>query len=388
MFSLFQRKKSPLSHGSIREKNFKEQLSFRDDGGLILIDLTITNHTYTFMLDSGAFSVVPSSLLELGVLEPLEESIYTRSTTKVEQESQLYRLSQLSLAGIHFEDFSVIVDDFAYEFPLSCLGFDGILGYNFLEKFILEIDYQKKSLILSDTLSDKREHTEIKLHINETNAPSFKIAYKKKSYLVGLDSGKNDGLMINDTALIKELENSDTFLERIMGTFSSDFNGLNQHSFIDKYLFKDFKIDGKIPIESATLLHEEGSVNIAGNEFLSHFHIILHLQKKRLYLRKLDASSEVRGREDFGFITFWSEEKRLFIAAIVQGSPAYHSKLKIGDKIMSINELDTLNFSQEEYCKHTLRSKRVMLYDEDDTELSIIVKRDGKLIREQLSLSL
>lgn len=388
MFSLFKRKKESLFNGYINDTNFSKKLSFRDDGGLILITLSIANDRYTFMLDTGAFSVVPKNLLTTDNLTQLDETIYTLDASGEKKESTLYRLHSLELAGIHFNDFSVIVDDFAKDFPLSCLQFDGILGYNFLQKFILEINYEEKYIQLFDSYKKDKSFTAIKLIQTKSNAPSFQIYYNAKSYLVGLDTGNNDHLLINDPALIQELEIEGNSIERITGTFSTTFSGQNRYSFIDRYLLKNFTIEKKILVESTQLIFQEESLNIAGNAFLSQFHLVLDLEKKKLFLKKRDKNILKKEQNRFGFITFWNEEKKLYISAIIQGSPAYNSKLKIGDKIMSINELDTLNFSQEEYCKHTLRSKRVMLYDEDDTELSIIVKRNGKLIREQLSLSL
>ena len=386
MFSLFRHKQDPLKAGLIKTKNFSKRVHFRNDGGLILLDVFIEKKSYTFMLDTGAFSVVPSSVLELNVLTKYDESIKTVDASGHMQEQSLYKLSSIEVAGIISQDFSVIVNDFAQHFPLSCLKFDGILGYNFLQNLILNIDYKNSLVNLSDRLIKPDSFELIKMRASKTGALEFRLHIDKKDYWVGLDSGKNDGLMIGDEKLIKALQKKDAFLERTTGAFSSDFSGINQHSFIDKYLLEDFSIDKRIPIKSYLLFYEKNSLNIAGNEFLENFNVTIDFKKKRLYLQLLKSEVDEKNRKSFGFLTFWSEEKKLFISAITQDTPAYHSKLKIGDRIMSINELDTLNFSQEEYCKHSLLSRRVMLYKEDDRELEIIIKREGKLIRDQLSL--
>jgi len=388
MFQLFKRKINPLTSGKIQQKNFLKKLKFRNDGGLILIDVNIEHKNYIFMLDTGAFSVVPSSFLELNILTKYDEIVKTVDASGHIKELELYKLKNLNIQEIEFQNFSVIVDDFTQQFPLSCLKFDGILGYNFLQNIILSIDYQHSFITLSDTFLKPKLSKIIKLKIGENNAPEFQLQVDKKSYWIGLDTGKNDGLMIGNEELIQTLQKRETFIERITGTFSSDFNGVNKHSFIDKYLLENFTIDKKILIKSYIIFHEKNSLNIAGNEFLANFKMTVDLKRKKLYLESIKDDIQENYKKSFGFLTFWSEEKKLFISAITQDTPAYNSKLKIGDKIMSINELDTLGFSKEEYCKHSLLSKKVMLYSEDDTELSIIVKRDGKLIREKLSLSL
>lgn len=338
------------------------------------------------MLDTGAFSVVPSSLLDSNLLTKYEESIKVVDASGHVKEQVLYQLQYLEIADISFKKFSVIVDDFSQYFPLSCLKFDGILGYNFLQHIILSIDYKDSFIHLSDTLVKPYLSKVIKMRTGKSNAPEFKLYIDNKSYWIGVDTGKNDGLMMGDKELLQTLQKKSTFLERTTGTFSSDFSGVNKHSFIDKYLIENFSVDRKILIKSYLLFYEENSLNIAGNEFLANFNVTIDFRKKRLYLQELKDEIKEQNKKSFGFLTFWSEEKKLFISAISQDTPAYHSKLKIGDKIMSINELDTLNFSKEEYCRHSLLSKRVMLYNESDKELSIIIKRDGKLIREKLLL--
>ncbi len=386
MFSLFKPKQNPLLSGFISSKNFSHKLHFRNDGGLILIDIFIDQKSYTFMLDTGAFSVVPSSLLDSNLLTKYEESIKVVDASGHVKEQVLYQLQYLEIADISFKKFSVIVDDFSQYFPLSCLKFDGILGYNFLQHIILSIDYKDSFIHLSDTLVKPYLSKVIKMRTGKSNAPEFKLYIDNKSYWIGVDTGKNDGLMMGDKELLQTLQKKSTFLERTTGTFSSDFSGVNKHSFIDKYLIENFSVDRKILIKSYLLFYEENSLNIAGNEFLANFNVTIDFRKKRLYLQELKDEIKEQNKKSFGFLTFWSEEKKLFISAISQDTPAYHSKLKIGDKIMSINELDTLNFSKEEYCRHSLLSKRVMLYNESDKELSIIIKRDGKLIREKLLL--
>ena len=386
MFSLFKRKQDPLKAGLIKTKNFSKRVHFRNDGGLILIDITIAKKAYTFMLDTGAFSVVPSSLLDTTLLTQYDESIQTLDASGHTQEKALYRLQRLEVSGVIFEGFSVIVDDFSQHFPLSCLKFDGILGYNFLQNIILNIDYKNSLINLSDRLIQPDSFELIKMRSSKTGALEFRLHINKKDYWVGLDSGKNDGLMIGDEKLIKTLQKKDAFLERTTGAFSSDFSGINQHSFIDKYLLEDFSIDKKIPIKSYLLFYEKNSLNIVGNEFLANFNVTIDFRKKRLYLKALKKEINEKHKKSFGFLTFWSEDKKLFISAITQDTPAYHSKLKIGDRIMSINELDCLNFTKGMYCKYFLLSNKNIFYKEDESKLNIIVKRESKLLRITLEL--
>ena len=383
MFPFFKSQKTPFSVGTIFQKNFLKKLSFEFTAGLIFLKVTIQNKNYRFMLDTGAFSIVSPEIREKLFLQSEDEILQTLDAFGNYKESNVYKLPSLRIAGVEFNDFAVLVDDFMHTFPLSCLKFDGIIGYNFLQKVIITLDYQTNIIILSDSIVSKKGFTKIALKQTTSNAPSFSLQFKNRKLEVGLDTGKNDGLMINDTKLLEYFREQNYKHERTTGVFSSSINGVNQHSFIDSYEVKNFTIAKKVVIDSFVCNYEEYAQNIVGNSFLKHFKIMIDIQKNALYLQQ---QSDIKGilPKEFGFITFWSEKDKLFISAIIQGSPAYDSKLKIGDRILAIDELDTHNFTQEDYCEYIFLKKKALVKTKIITILTI--KRSSKLFQVSLSL--
>lgn len=377
---LFESKKTLFTAGTISPKEFSQTLSFHYLAGLIFIPVIIENETYNFMLDTGAFSVLSSALVAKLQLKKHEETIQTLDAFGTSKEVCTYTLPQLFIADTLFEEFTILADDFMHNFPLSNLSFDGVIGYNMLQSLVLTLSYQEQHITLSNAITKPTSNFIItKLKKNDFNAPTFLLNIAKKKVYFGLDTGKNDSLMIGDTDLAEYFKAQEYKHSRTVGTFSSSINGTNPQSFIESYEVENFTIDKKLEIASSIITYAKNAQNIAGNGFLEEFELIIDFTKNRLYLQKLKPQICKKLSQGFGFLSFWNEQDKLYISAIIQDSPAYNSKLKIGDRILSLGELETMNFTQEEYCKFSLFARKPF-YEEQKT-LALIIKRGAKLIR-------
>ena len=383
MFNLFKKKSTPFNTGRLSPKNFSITLPFEYKAGLIFIDVEIQNRKYSFLFDTGAFSILSSVLIKRLSLEKMQENLDTVDAFSELKELPLYQLRELKIGDILFHDFQVASDDFSQNFPLSCLAFDGVLGYNFFRELIISIDYEGRTLRLSNKLSNTKEFTKIKLIQNSTQALEFFLQIEKQKVWMGLDTGSNGGLQFGDEELAQILHKNEYKSQRIMGLFSSSLSGANQQSFQDIFLLKDFSIAKQIVIDSFPISYEENSPNLAGNSFLEHFSTIIDFKHKKLYLKKRVENIRKVLENSFGFFMFWSERDGLYISAIMQDTPVYNSKLKIGDRLFSIGETETLNFTKEDYCRFSLLAQKVAY--EKESSLELIVKRESKLLRISLT---
>ena len=384
MFNLFSPKRTPLQCAKVQTKNFSKTISLQSKAGLLFISIIINTKSYRLLLDTAAFTLFSPQLLAELQCKNTQESVQTIDAFGTQKDMEVYSLDSLEIGGLIFNDFFVIKDDFSKNFPLSCLEFDGILGFNLFQDLILDLNIEKKELILSDKLPSTQGYSSTKLLSLNTGIPAFKLQIENKTFEVGIDTGKNDGLMIGDKKFLNYCEQKELQKQRTAGIFSSSFSGLNQFSFIDTFLLKNFKIINKIGISSFPISYQENAQNIAGTAFLKNFHIIMDFKKRKVYLKKRNEEIKEDFLKSFGFLTFWNEEKKLYISAIVEGSPAYKSRLKIGDMILSINDLDTLNFSQKDYCEFSLLAQKSLFHDTNFVKITI--KRDEKLIQLELNL--
>jgi len=379
MFNLFSSKSTPLQCAKIQTRNFSKIILLESKAGLLFVSIIINKKSYRLLLDTAAFTLFSPQLLEELQCKDTQETVLTLDAFGAQREMKVYSLNYLEIGGLEFNDFHLICDDFSQKFPLSCLEFDGILGYNLFQNLIIELNYDKKELTLSDKLPSTQDFSTSKLLYINNSIPAFTLQIENKTFELGIDTGKNDGLMLGDKKFLNYCVQKKLQRQRTIGIFSSSFSGVNQHSFIDTYLLKNIKIINKIDISSFPISYEENAQNIAGNSFLKYFHIIIDFTKRRVYFKNIEIEIKEEFLKSFGFLTFWNEEKRLYISAIIEGSPAYNSKLKIGDKILSINHLDTLSFSQKDYCEFSLLAQKSLFENVNSVKLTI--KRDMKLIQ-------
>ena len=379
MFSLFQKRSTPFNTGKLSHKNFSYTLPFEYKAGLIFINVAIQNESYSFLFDTGAFSIFSPALVKKLSLKKMPENLDTLDAFSQAKELPLYQLPELKIGDICFHNFLVASDSFTEQFPLSCLAFDGVLGYNFFRELIISIDYENRTLTLSDSLPQTQEYTKIKLRQNSAHALEFALAIEEQKLWMGLDTGSNGGLQFSDEELATLLHKKEYKSQRIIGLFSSALSGANKQSYQDIFLLKNFSLVKSMQIGSFPLHYQEHSANLAGTNFLEHFSSIIDFKHKRLYLKKREEKIEKVLESGFGFFTFWNEEDGVYISAIMQNTPAYNSKLKIGDRLFSIGEVETLNFTKEEYCNFTLLATEIAYEKENSIEL--IVKRGSKLIK-------
>ncbi len=145
-------------------------ISFTHKSHPILIE-TRLNHSrkkYTFILDTGALTLVREHVAkELNLPKGIEVNAGgTGGNTKT---INLVKLNNIIVGGIEVANCAVGVTNFSPLFPSKI---DGIIGSNFLKYFKITINYQEKTLLLSqNTTPTAIQDEEIKIPI-ETDIKS------------------------------------------------------------------------------------------------------------------------------------------------------------------------------------------------------------------------
>ena len=367
--------------GTVTQRRFTQTFHFEMHSGVVVVDVEIQKKHYKFMFDTGAFSIIPTSLEKKLSLKPLDEKIDTVDAQGKQARLSLYKLPSLSLGGIEFKDFRVLSNDFASLFPTSCLGFDGIIGYNFLQNLSVKIDYANHTITLSDQKIPHKGYVKTKMKFHTQYAPLIRFRVDKRDIWVGLDSGKNDGLLFGERALGEVFRAKGFESKKISGVYASSFHGAGMDGHKETFVVHSFSIDKKIKIDTYPVDIDESGQFLAGNAFLSHFDLILDFARKNVYLKPLYKGDLTQDFErSFGFSLFLDDQKGLYISALQENTPASRAGLEFGARVLEINNQDTLHFTQQDYCK--LISQKV-LQVHDFLEI-VIQKTDGKIVRKML----
>lgn len=373
---------NPLTLGYIEGDKIDESISLECVGGVPIIELSVGKEKYKFLFDTGAFTVVPSEFIKLYNMKLLKNALNTVDASGKEIPLRVYTLASLKVGALEFKNFSVAVDDFKEKFPFSCLGFDGILGYNFFQDLIVSLNYQKREIRLSNSLKQKKGFSKIRLYFDALSGPKFFMDFGFTKSLIAIDSGKNDGISFGEKRLENSFMHENFPSKRTYGLLSSTFHQNSKEKLHESFLVQNFTLDKNIKIASYPIEIDSKGESLVGNEFLKLFNIIIDFPNKYLYLKTFNKDVIKKSLSDaFGFFTYWSPKKKLFISAITEGSPAERASIKLGDRILAINGEDTLDFTKKDYCNFFLSLFENSSSYEAQSSVTLVLQRNTLIKR-------
>ena len=292
----------------------------------------------------------------------------------------------MEVGGIRFSDFTVIASDFASQFPVSCLGFTGILGLNYLKDLNLKLDLAGNVIHISDQPFDDEGYIATSFKYSALGGVAIKINFEFGDAWFVLDTGKNDAMQIGDNSVFPYLEDYKYESRKQRGSFSSSFQGVKENDEVTTYIIRNINIDNIFSIDSVPVDIDDSQMQLFGNELLKYFSIIEEIPNNKIKFKKVSDEKITEGFKDtFGLTPMWGSEDKLYISAITEQTLAYVAGLKIGDRIMSLNNQDTRHFDQGEYCSliKKLSSNEESFDTKNELDITVI-REDGKLRSYQL----
>lgn len=133
-----------FKEGETLEADYLTTIPLNFSNGHIVIEATIENKTYNFILDTGATNILSKELAEILNLNILgTEKVF--DIQGVVQDMSYAKIESISLGGIHFLEITTgILDFFTEIFPYNCLQIDGIIGSNLMQHAIWDFDFKNK----------------------------------------------------------------------------------------------------------------------------------------------------------------------------------------------------------------------------------------------------
>ena len=388
---------------------------------LIFIPIKVNGVELNFLLDTGVDETILFSLEDkdevrfnnvekiklrgLGVeesIEGLKSSHNTLSLPKIEDKNH--------------ELFIVLDQDFNFSSHIG-IPVNGIMGYNFFKDYLVEIDYDRKKVILHKenrkiSKRIKTKFSEVAISI-EKNKPyllsTVEINSKTIPVKLLIDSGNSDAFWLFQNKVQKieiPAKNFDDFLGR---GFSGNIYG--KRARVSNFKINNFKFDNVIvafPDSSSTenvILVKDRAGSIGG-EIMKRFTIIFDYKNSKMFLRKgkdfdVEFNYNMSGIEVQHLGLQWVQEtvelqtavgnqgydingekiKNQFkykftlepvysISNIRTDSPAEISGLKVGDQIIAVNKLKAYRYTLEQISS--------LLKSEDGKWIEIEIERNEK----------
>ncbi len=372
-----------------REKDYRflqgksaEGIPFELYGNTIWLKVWVNDKgPYSFLLDSGAGATCIDSGLasKLGLKG---EGIVEGRGVGGSQAVSFCKIGSLKLKGVELLDQTIAVISLSQLYSTLGKEIDGILGYDFLSRFVARIDYGDKSLSLYDPESYHYPEGMEVLDMEVTqNLPTIEAIldgeYEGKFLL---DTGNSGGLVLHSSFI-----QQNHILDKVKKKVEKSFGGVGGwgKGFMAK--MKSLTIGSFTVREPITLLVTSGegivgSEELAGNigvEILKRFNLTFDYSRGKLGLEPNQAfgSPPQYNRSGMG-VTI--KEGKLVVREILKGSPAEAKGVKVGDQIMEVNGLKATPSS--------LQGITEIFQGQAGTKVNLELVRDGKPIKVKLIL--
>ena len=312
---------------------------FEKDFNLIFLPVTINDKELHFIVDTGAgFSILDEFVAKELNLEPNNVRIIERPGGEV-------RLGSI-------ENISYAIGDYQSQMPIATAnlaegGFNdylgrscaGILGYDFISKYALEIDYQNHLIGLyePEEINLKNGH-QLTLEIKE-GMPIIEGTINHKNLAANgkwlIDTGSLMGLGVNQAFYEKYLDSKVNAKTSIAVGFGGSTPGKMYK--LDSFEFGEFNFRHVISGHAEDGINDELFDGVIGGELLSRFTLIFNYASKELYLIPNDKIWDPQ-RWDLSGLLLSSTDHGIEVLHVYENSPADQVGIKVGDVIKRINQ--------------------------------------------------
>ncbi len=341
-----------------------EKINLRFENNLPFVKVSINGKMYNFLFDSGAPTVISHAIYnELNLTKKYKRSV--KDSNETTQQQIFTELPEMIVDEVVFKNIGAIVLDLNSA-ELGCLKVDGIIGANQMAKLFWRVSYSDNSLEATSDLSlfDLKDYpTIIPFDPKPQKTPVVKTRIFDKDVDFTFDTGFSGRFEITenkiDTKNVRKV--METFGTRSTGAFGAAKAVAGSIFRVDLMTFGNGIFRDELVSTSTS--------DLMGNEFFKDFSMIFDWKNNKIYMKRL--KNNPAKLESFGF-TYRFIDKKPVVAFIFQQQDF---PLKIGDSIISINDVVLDNLDQDQACYYFIN--RV---EKDQKTITIKIRREGKIL--------
>lgn len=317
-------------------------------GGIVILHATLDQFgdTLNFILDTGSGGISLDTLTVAYYKLKTESSEKTVKGIGGVRPLNFYRGATLHFKGLDIEGLDFHVNDYQILTEVYGLRIDGIIGYSFLRRYIVAIDYDKQLLSIYAPGKFKYQRNGTFLNPVFTSIPVTRHEVSdERTYTGGFyfDTGAGLCLMFSEQ-FIKD----STFLNKKRKVVSTQVEGLAgkitmRLSTIKSAKIGDYKFK-KVPVhlynDSVNVFNYPSLIGLLGSDLLRRFNIVINYPERLIYLTP---NTHMRDPFDYSYtgMNYYFIDGKVQITEVQQGSPAEKAGFQPGDIIFGIES----NFS-------------------------------------------
>jgi PDZ domain/Aspartyl protease len=366
------------------EGNSVEDVPFEYIFGHIFLKVNVGCKEKLWFLDSGAgMSVIDSSFAD-------ELDLDTDGDLKAKGAGNtvsfsFVKLPPFSLKGIQFEEQTIGSINLKNLLQKTGLEAVGVLGYDFMSRFVTKIDYANKTISFYDPetfeysgdgkILDapvKGSLLSVPATIDGKYTGRFRLDLGAGGNAIHYPFAKENGLLDKEGVGGISLGAGGEMYSK-----SAQFNSMEIAGFsVDKPVIE-------IPQDDlAGGFGDTELIGNIGNSFLRHFTIFLDYERQQLIVEKGDNYQREFSKGKSGVQIMYDEDNNFEVIYVAKNTPGSKAGFKKGDIVLAINDIDVDNFNG-------LTAIRQLWRADVGTEYKFVVLRDGdkknlKLILENI----
>ncbi len=345
-------------------------------GGVIVIEAKFDKlqQPLNFILDtgSGGISLDSTTCAELNIVLKQSDTIVSGIAGAKKVSFAFNR--KLVTGKLTTDSLNFYVNDYSLLGSVYGARIDGIIGYGFLSRYIVDINFDSSfiNIYKPGKFRYRRAGTLLKPSLRKLIAIPVTVRDKDKAITnFYMDTGAGLCLLMTE----QFLKYNNIILKR-RKPVSTQVQGLGGKKIMRLTVVKSLKVGPYTFRNVPTNLYDDESnvtsypytAGLLGNDILRRFNITLNYPEKEIHITP---NSFFTDRFDYAYtgLTLYQYDDKIFIDDIVEKSPADKAGLKNGDELISVNTTIAGNIQQYENLLQNVNEKIVL-----------IILRQGKTI--------
>ncbi len=351
-------------------------------GGVILLKAAIDDHpdSLNFILDTGSGGISLDSTTVNYLQIPTKLSDRTiRGIAGIRTVKFAYNHT-LNMPGLKVDSLNFHINDYELLSGVYGLKIDGIIGFSFLHRYIVRINYDLQEMEVFTNGSYKYPKGGHMLRPSIAGLPMQYASLKESKDVSArffLDTGAGLCLLLSE-----EFCTDSSVLSLKRKRFKTVTEGLGGKKEMEMTVLKEFKI-GPYKFKKVPIYVFEDEFNVTaypylagliGNDLLRRFNVVINYSAREFHLMP---NSHIREPFDYSYtgMGLYALGDEVIVSDVLSGSPADLAGLKEGDVVLGMNNMLTNN----------LMTYKTLL-QQAGSKVKIIVKRNNELMEVKMSV--
>lgn len=342
-------------------------------GGIILIEAKISGYkdTLNFIFDTGSGSISIDSTTVALLAIPTKQSDRKIKGIGGSKKIEIVDSLHFKMQNIVLPNTELFIADYTNISEYYGVKIDGIVGYNFIHKYVLKINYDVNKIFVYP-IANYKYGIGRTVPLRIAGIPTFTATVADAKTIKGnyiFDTGGDMQLMLaenftNDSLIInRKRKPVETFAEGFGGRTSMMLTVVKKMEFAG-YTFKN--VPTFIYNDSINVINYPNRHGIIGNEIGKRFNVILNYSKSEMHIVP-NKNFSLPFYYGYSGLDLYLIDKEIYAGSIGKGSPAESAGILQNDHILGIG----VNFSNN-------ISEYKDLLEKENEYLNIFVERNKK----------